>query len=234
MKLLVVGAAEPHQRGIAALASRRGIRLDADESSRRADWALVATGEQRRAVLHRYGLPPTRVIEWPALGGVASLDVAALERALTRMTELGPYRPVLSKSGVALIQRIMPWLRPRLVRMLAGDLDTPEVSAPPVWDKAVRQAEKEAKRVRSERKHQRAVEKRARQDTNAGTIAVETPVADPRSDDTTDATTAAPKVARAATRIGKDRVTERQRQFAAHAVRWNITAGADTGPEWQR
>jgi hypothetical protein len=168
MTLVVIGASAPNVIRLAAAASSRGLRVATGAASR-PSWVIVATAIQRRDALARFGLPAFRVIEWPGLEGEAAVAADVLARGIARMAELGPYRPVVSRAGVALIRRMMPWVMRTLNRAIGPDDPVEDVSAAKAAARDARMLEKAARledakeaRARADRKARRAVEREAK------------------------------------------------------------------------
>jgi hypothetical protein len=158
MRLLLVGASETVARQFHDRAAAYGLRLVHSARVRRPTWAIVATAAQRGEALRRFRLPADRVVLVPAIAAHERLPEDLLERGLARMTELGPWRPLVSAAGVWLTRRALPWIETALERTVGAEAETPARLAA---EKLVRAAAKDAVQAVDPKKAQRSVERRA-------------------------------------------------------------------------
>lgn len=153
MTITVIGATPAYVAAISSAA--RGIEVRADAAPARASWIIVATAEQRRQAMASCGLPAFRVVHVPGLDRDGAVDASVLAEGLARMRELGPYAVEPSAAAVTITRWLMPWIRPRLERLLEGA----ESVESKLSEKAAINAEKAA--VKAEKAERRAERARA-------------------------------------------------------------------------
>ena len=110
-RVRIVGADAATVRQLRAIAPARVDVMD--EPLTEPDWFVVATDGQRVEAIRSSGLPPFRVVSFPAISGrLDESDIDALRTVLIKMAGIGVWRVDPSPIGV----RVARLLVRRLVR----------------------------------------------------------------------------------------------------------------------